>query len=51
MHPLHMIVQGIMQQSHSVPPQSQPKHGLVVADLIGFDTVEVIELVDVEGVL
>lgn len=37
---------GMMQQSHSVPPQSQPKQGFVVP-LMGFEMVDVVE--DVEG--
>lgn len=41
-----MTVHGIIQQSHSVPPQSQPKQGFVVA-LIGLEMVEVVE--EVEG--
>jgi hypothetical protein len=45
-YPFHITEQGMIQQSHSVPPQSQPKQGFVVP-LIGFETVEVVE--EVEG--
>lgn len=41
-----MTVHGIIQQSHSVPPQSHPKQGFVVA-LIGLEMVDVVE--EVEG--
>lgn len=41
-----MTVHGMMQQSHSVPPQSQPKHGFVVP-FTGFVMAEVAE--EVEG--
>jgi hypothetical protein len=34
-----------MQQSHSVPPQSQPKQGFV-GPAIGFAMVDVVEEVD-----
>ena len=36
----------MIQQSHSVPPQSHPKQGFVVVSLIGFVIVDVMD--DVE---
>ena len=41
-----MTAHGIMQQSHSVSPQSHPKQGFVVP-LIGFAMEDVVE--EVEG--